>query len=83
MWSRPAPKAQYFHGPSVPASSSGVSRETPPCRPVFEPGDVLLFDDLFLHRTAVDPAMTRDRYAIETWFFAPSAYPAGQIPLVF
>jgi hypothetical protein len=43
----------------------------------------LLFDDLFLHRTAVDPAMTRDRYAIETWFFAPSAYPAGQIPLVF
>jgi hypothetical protein len=60
-----------------------VSGETPSCRPVFEPGDVLLFDDLFLHRTAVDPSMTRDRYAIETWFFAPSAYPDGQIPLVF
>ncbi len=55
----------------------------PVARPVFEPGDVLVFDDLFLHRTAVDASMARDRYAIETWFFAPSAYPAGQIPLVF
>ena len=24
-----------------------------------------------------------ERYAIETWFFAPSAYPDGQTPLVF
>jgi hypothetical protein len=60
-----------------------VSAGHPVSRPIFEPGDVLLFDDLFLHRTAVDPAMTRERYAIETWFFAPSAYPDGQIPLVF
>jgi hypothetical protein len=43
-------------------------------RPIFEPGDVLLFDQLFLHRTASDPEMTRERYAIETWFFAPSTY---------
>ena len=60
-----------------------VSEGTPVCRPTFEPGDVLLFDDLFLHRTAADPTMPRQRYAIETWFFAPSAYPDGQIPLVF
>jgi hypothetical protein len=60
-----------------------VSETTPVCRPTFEPGDALLFDDLFLHRTAVDPAMSRERYAIETWFFAPSAYPDGQIPLVY
>jgi hypothetical protein len=60
-----------------------VSEGTPVCRPTFEPGDVLLFDDLFLHRTAADPTMPRERYAIETWFFAPSAYPEGQIPLVF
>jgi hypothetical protein len=60
-----------------------VSSASPVCRPVFEPGDVLLFDDLFLHRTAVDSNMSRARYAIETWFFAPSAYPDGQIPLVF
>jgi hypothetical protein len=60
-----------------------VSEGAPVCRPEFEPGDVLLFDDLFLHRTAADPAMTRPRHAIETWFFAPSTYPDGQIPLVF
>ena len=52
-------------------------------RPEFAPGDALLFDHLFLHRTAVDPEMTKERHAIETWFFAPSAYPDGQIPLVF
>jgi hypothetical protein len=52
-------------------------------RPIFEPGDVLLFDDLFLHRTAIDPGMTRERYAIETWFFAASTYPGKQIPFVF
>lgn len=60
-----------------------VSVGAPVCRPIFEPGDVLVFDDLFLHRTAVDDAMTNERYAVETWFFAPSAYPSGQIPLVF
>ena len=54
-------------------------------RPMFEPGDALLFDHLLLHRTFTDPAMTATRYATETWFFAPSAYPdpAAQIPLAF
>jgi hypothetical protein len=52
-------------------------------RPTFAPGDALLFDNLFLHRTGVDPGMTRTRYAIETWFFAPSACPEEQVPLVF
>ena len=52
-------------------------------RPVFGPGDALLFDHLFLHRTAISPTMTRPRHAMETWFFAPSTYPDGQIPLVY
>jgi hypothetical protein len=52
-------------------------------RPEFQPGDALLFDHLFVHRTAVEPGMTRDRWAIETWFFAPSSYPEGQIPLAY
>jgi Phytanoyl-CoA dioxygenase (PhyH) len=54
-------------------------------RPIFEPGDALLFDHLFLHRTGTDPGMTETRYATETWFFAPSAYPdpSAQVPLVF
>jgi hypothetical protein len=64
-------------------------------RPVFEAGDAMLFDHFCLHRTAVDPGMTYDRYAIESWFLAPSTYgamsspdgqdyaPRDQIPIVY
>jgi hypothetical protein len=51
--------------------------------PEFERGDALLFDHMFLHRTGVSPGMTRERWAIESWFFAPSSYPDGQIPLAY
>lgn len=44
-------------------------------RPIFEPGDALLFDELFLHQTGSDPAMPKPRYAIESWFFGGSAFP--------
>ncbi len=67
----------------APAIVEEVARETPVLRPEFEAGDALLFDHLFLHRTAAGPEMTRERYAMETWFFAPSSYPDGQIPLVY
>jgi hypothetical protein len=60
-----------------------VADGAPILRPVFGPGDALLFDNMFLHRTAADPAMTQTRYAIESWFFAPSRYPHDQVPLVF
>jgi hypothetical protein len=66
-----------------PAIVDDVARATPVLRPSFQPGDALLFDHLFVHRTAAGPGMTRERYAMETWFFAPSSYPDGQIPLVF
>ena len=51
--------------------------------PRFEPGDVMLFDDLFLHRTGSDPAMTKPRYAIESWFFGASGFPRDYAPLAF
>lgn len=53
-------------------------------RPDFEAGDALLFDHMFVHRTGTDPRMTKSRYALETWFFVPSAYPDPhrQVPLV-
>lgn len=51
--------------------------------PEFGPGDALLFDHMFLHRTGIKPGMTRERWAIESWFFAPSSYPDGQIPLAY
>jgi ectoine hydroxylase-related dioxygenase (phytanoyl-CoA dioxygenase family) len=59
------------------AGDSGISR------PVFAPGDALLFDDRLLHSTATDPSMTQDRYALESWFFAPSSYPVDQVPVLF
>lgn len=50
--------------------------------PAFQAGDVLLFDQMFLHKTGESTGMTKDRYAIETWCFAPGAYPENQVPLV-
>ena len=50
-------------------------------RPIFEPGDALLFDELFLHKTASEPTMRHPRYAIENWFFGGSGFPADYVPL--
>jgi hypothetical protein len=51
-------------------------------RPIFEPGDALLFDDVFLHRTAAE-GMTKPRYAVESWFFGPSSFPETYTPVIF
>jgi hypothetical protein len=53
----------------------------PIVRPVFEPGDALFFDEMFLHQTASDPAMPHPRFAIENWFFGGSAFPAEFAPV--
>jgi hypothetical protein len=52
-------------------------------RPIFDPGDALLFDEMFLHQTGSDPTMPNPRYAIESWFFGPSAYPDDFVPIAF
>jgi hypothetical protein len=54
----------------------------PVLSPVFEAGDALLFDQVMLHRTGARPGLTKPRYAVETWFFAPSAYPMERAPIV-
>jgi hypothetical protein len=54
----------------------------PFARPEFKAGDALLFDQLMLHSTSYHPAMTKPRYALEAWFFAPSAYTEEQIALM-
>ncbi len=41
-------------------------------RPIFEPGDALFFDELFLHQTGSSPEMPNPRYAVENWFFGGS-----------
>jgi hypothetical protein len=50
-------------------------------RPIFEPGDALFFDELFLHQTGSDPSMRKPRYAIENWFFGGSSFPAEYAPV--
>jgi hypothetical protein len=55
--------------------------ETPIMRPIFEPGDALLFDDMFLHKTGSDPAMPEPRFALENWFFGASGFPDGYAPI--
>ena len=50
-------------------------------RPIFEPGDALFFDEMFLHQTASDPSMPNPRYAIENWFFGASSFPADYAPV--
>ncbi len=50
-------------------------------RPIFEPGDAIFFDELFLHQTGSDPAMRKARYAIENWFFGGSGFPEEYAPI--
>jgi hypothetical protein len=51
-------------------------------RPIFEPGDALLFDDRFLHQTGSDSSMPNPRFAIESWFFGPTGFSEGYVPLL-
>ncbi|MGH9229809.1 MAG: phytanoyl-CoA dioxygenase family protein [Acidimicrobiales bacterium] len=59
-----------------------IASETPAIRPEFGPGDALMFDERFLHRTYLDHVMTEPRYALECWFFAPSHSPSSYIPFL-
>jgi hypothetical protein len=64
-----------------PQMAEEAAGEAGVIRPIFDPGDVLLFDELFLHSTAADPSMKKSRMAIESWFFGASASPGQYAPL--
>lgn len=64
-----------------PAKVEEAAGEAGIIRPIFEPGDVLLFDDLFLHQTGSDASMPNPRYAIESWFFGASGFPQDYAPI--
>src|SRR5690606_37217881 len=57
--------------------------DTPIVSPEFAPGDALFFDEMLVHRTAIPPQIGAERYAVESWFFAPSHYPEKEVPLMF
>jgi hypothetical protein len=48
----------------------------------FKAGDAIIFDEMNLHRTSTRPGMTKSRFAVEAWFFAPSCYPIEQLPIL-
>lgn len=52
-------------------------------RPIFDPGDAMFFDELFLHKTGSDPSMPNPRLAIENWFFGGSKFPEEYAPIAF
>jgi hypothetical protein len=58
-----------------------AAADVPIVRPIFEPGDALLFDELFLHQTGSDASMPKPRFAIESWFFGGSAFPGEYAPI--
>ena len=59
-----------------------LTRDLPTVIPSFEPGDGLIFDERFLHRTHLTPFMEDIRYALECWFFAPSHQASDYTPLL-
>lgn len=73
----------WFDWGVAPDKAKEAAGDVDTIAPHFRAGDALLFDELFLHRTDVTPEMTEDRYAIETWMFAPSLYPGDQVPIVW
>lgn len=71
----------YFDYTISQARAEEAAGEAGVVRPIFEPGDALFFDERFLHQTGSDPAMPNTRYAVESWFFGGSAFPAEYAPL--
>lgn len=63
------------------SKAEAAAGDIPIIRPIFEPGDALLFDELFLHQTASDPSMPNPRFAIESWFFGASGFPDQYAPI--
>jgi hypothetical protein len=64
-----------------PAMAEAAAEGMPIVRPVFEPGDAVLFDELCLHQTGADPSMPSTRFAVECWFFGGSAFPGVYAPI--
>jgi hypothetical protein len=71
-----------FHWAVARTEAERAADGAPIVFPRFKAGDALIFDQLMLHATGVKPGMTRRRYALESWFFAPSSHAADQVPIV-
>jgi hypothetical protein len=59
-----------------------VATDAPPETPRFAPGDAVVFDERFVHRSSAGRTFTKERYAVESWFFAPSRFPERYVPIL-
>ena len=64
------------------AKAEEAAGDAPILRPIFEPGDALFFDELFLHQTASDPSMPnpalRDRELVLRQLVVPRRLRTGR-----
>ena len=60
-----------------------LALETPICRPEFQAGDAILFDQWLVHQTGWGGLFTEARYGFECWFFAPSTFPVKWYPFLY
>jgi len=60
---------------------AGAGTGTGILRPIFELGDALPFDEVFLRKTGSDPSMLKPRFSIENRLFGPPGHPADYAPL--
>ena len=70
---------QWAVGDDVARSVAGPNSTV---RPHFQAGDAIFFDQMNLHTTSGGPTMTKTRYAVESWWFAPSHYPPTTLPVM-
>ena len=69
--------------PTMKKTVTQLLEGQPFVEPVLDAGDVLLFDELTIHRTGTRTMRAQHRDLMITWFFAPSRFPDGHTPLAF
>lgn len=77
----PSGEGAAFEWSLTEAAVRAAAADASVVSPVFAPGDALFFDERLPHRTSVGPELST-RHAIESWFVAPSSYPARHVPVV-
>ena len=63
-----------------PALLEEVAPDHPWSTPRFAPGDAIIFDDLFVHRSGSGEGYAEHRYSVESWFFGGSRIPTNYSP---
>lgn len=59
-----------------------VAPDHPWITPRFSPGDAIVFDEHFVHRSGSGEGYREHRYSVESWFFGGSRVPTGYSPLL-